>query len=337
MDKLDKSRILLVKNRALGDSILTLSSLNFLKSALPSSEIYLGVPEWIAPLYKDIELNSKEVISFEFSSIKKWYQNYKKIKSLKLDYVIELNQSGSSSKFFKIFCALNNCKYFFHNHHDKKGRFIRNQGIRKPNIQRDLDACWSILKKLDIEVEVPDYLDYPPILNYENIKNSDLICLGVVATRRTKMWPLSYYLELCQAREFKDKLIIIPLSNSVIDSKIEEYFLKKGLPENVEIIKAPLSELILSLSPVDLYIGNDTGLKHLCAALGSKTITFFGPEEPLEWHPYNLSKHKYLFVKNLECRTLISHFCALKTCDSMICLNEFKVEHVIQKLKEFNI
>jgi ADP-heptose:LPS heptosyltransferase len=44
--------------------------------------------------------------------------------------------------------------------------------------------------------------------------------------------------------------------------------------------------LAFFLNKLRLFIGNDSGLRHMAAALGIKTLTLFGPENPVEWHPY---------------------------------------------------
>ena len=35
----------------------------------------------------------------------------------------------------------------------------------------------------------------------------------------------------------------------------------------------------------DLYIGNDSGLTHMAAALGAPTVAVFGPTDPGTWRP----------------------------------------------------
>ena len=75
--------------------------------------------------------------------------------------------------------------------------------------------------------------------------------------------------------------------------EIERKLKESGLPNQVEFLKSSLSNLNEHLAGSVCYIGNDTGLKHICIALGVKTFTFFGPEPPLEWHPYDKVKHPY--------------------------------------------
>jgi ADP-heptose:LPS heptosyltransferase len=43
------------------------------------------------------------------------------------------------------------------------------------------------------------------------------------------------------------------------------------------------------LHDADLYIGNDSGVTHLAASMGSPAIAIFGPTDPLVWGPRGAS------------------------------------------------
>src|SRR5690606_12146561 len=98
---------------------------------------------------------------------------------------------------------------------------------------------------------------------------------------------------------------------------------------DLPLVEIPLAELPNYFAESKLYVGNDTGIKHLSVAVGIPTLTFFGPENPNEWHPY---RDSYLFIEDLECRTRSAHYCALNHCDSMICLNQFSPSMVFEKI-----
>jgi len=48
---------------------------------------------------------------------------------------------------------------------------------------------------------------------------------------------------------------------------------------------APLEQVASILSRAAVYIGNDSGVTHLAAALGVPTLALFGPTDPLVWSP----------------------------------------------------
>ena len=319
--------LLVVKNRAMGDSVMTLATIHYLRDRLPGTKIIYGVPKWIVPLYANVQTHADEIIPLDFSSLSNTLKMKQVLKAKKIDTVLELFQSGRTSKFFKIWSFLGGPRYHFHNHHTQKGN-VHDQGVIKSNIQRDLDAAWTYFGGGQFP---PSFLGYAPQIKVEGIdKESNLVILGVVATRPTKMWPLENYVALTKLLEEAGKKVIIPLGPG--DNEIEDY-LKGKIATSASIIKAPLKELPLALAPAAQYIGNDTGLKHICVALGIPTFTLFGPEPPTEWHPYDPLLHPYYFRTPLECRTKTAHYCGLHSCESMICLNEFSPVQLMERLK----
>ncbi|MFZ8932966.1 MAG: glycosyltransferase family 9 protein [Bacteriovoracaceae bacterium] len=281
-----KKNILVFKYRALGDAVLGLSSVSYLKKQFPEAKITYGVPHWVAPLFTNIQTDADEILALDFSNAAKWCDSYKFFKNSSFDQIIELNQSGRTTKFFNILKVLKpSVNYLAHNHHKNTGT-IHDQGIKKANTQRDLDACWTAFKNGPI----PHFLDYPPQMKLNSpVEKTKSIVLGVVATRDTKMWPLTHFKKLMQMlikKMGEDIKFLIPLSQNEQDELIKLELKKLNLPDQAQFIHLPLNELPICMGQAKYYIGNDTGLKHICAALGLKTLTVFGIEDPVEWHPY---------------------------------------------------
>lgn len=320
----------------MGDAIIGLSAAQYLKKLYPGVKITYALPPWICPLFENIESAVDEILPLDLKGASGWWKTFVQFRRSEIDCIHELFQAGRSGKFFGLYRGLTAVPYSFHNHHLKKGDRVLDQGVIKPVIQRDLDGVWSYYKG---EGEPPNYLDFTPVMEVKNKRSEKIIVLGVVATRETKMWPLKFYAELTQllASNYPDHKIWIPLSPSPADQKIKEDLKNLGLHPKVSFVEVPLSELPEKLSSASLYIGNDTGLKHLCIALGIKTYTFFGPEPPLEWHPYLLDSHPIYYQDGLECRTRSAHYCGLSVCESMICLNQFPPSNLITKIQELGL
>lgn len=325
----------------MGDSIMGLASISYLRSLYPNSKIYYALPGWIIKLYKEVETDADAVIAFDLKSLKDWWRLWKLISNLKIDLIYEMHQSGRTGKFLKTYSLLKRVPYFFHNHHIKSQTGVHDQGVIKAVIQRDLDGLYSFLGEKD---DYPHYLNFTPSMKSKrgDWKKENKIIFGVVATRETKMWPLEFYADLAKIiYKFNPRIKIeIPLSKSSEDLKIKESLFNLRLPDSVEIAHHSLEELPSKIASAKLYIGNDTGLKHLAIATNVKSYTLFGPEPPNEWHPYDDIRHPYFYREGLECRTRDAHYCGLSTCDSMICLNEIKPDFVFATIKrdldEFN-
>ncbi len=326
-----------VKNRALGDSIMGLSSVRYLRSLYPESTIIYAVPEWIAPLYKNVTTDADLIYPLRLKSFDDILNLYTDLINLKVDAIHEMHQSGRGMKVFSILSFLKRIPYTFHNHHLKTGTKVLDQGVIKELIQRDLDGVYSFYGK----GKVPHFLDFEPRMKLvEKLEKYPMVILGVVATRATKMWPLANYVELARLiqKKYPHYKVVIPLSKSHEDKKIKESLLSMILPENVKIEQWDLSLLPTAFDQASLYIGNDTGLKHLAVAVGVKTYTFFGPEPTREWHPYDPVKHPFFYLEGLGCRTRTHHYCGLSVCDliegHMHCLNTFKPEQIFKEIEK---
>ncbi len=326
--------IFILKYRALGDSIMGLSTITYLRSIYPNSKIYYGVRDWTAALYERVEIDADQVIPVKFDSFSDLRRMWKLFNLLGVDHIHELHLSGRTKRFCKLYSMLTKAKYTFHNHHlDAKGMQVHDQGVLKPLIQRDLDGAYTFLGE---NKDIPNYLDFEP--RFKNLKvTSDFsIIFGVVATRQTKMWALENFIKLANKikESFPHYNIKVPLSNSNQDKSIREKLSKLDKGNHLEYIIEPLAELPEIIGAADLYIGNDTGLKHLAISTGIKSYTFFGPEPPNEWHPYDEKRHPYFYIEPLECRTRTAHYCGLSECESMICLDNIQVEKVFEQVNQ---
>lgn len=59
------------------------------------------------------------------------------------------------------------------------------------------------------------------------------------------------------------------------------------LPTGVRVLQSPpLIELSGTLKRAELYVGNDSGISHLAAMLGCRSLVLFGPSNAKQWAPW---------------------------------------------------
>jgi ADP-heptose:LPS heptosyltransferase len=73
----------------------------------------------------------------------------------------------------------------------------------------------------------------------------------------------------------------------------------------------------------------DSGPHHLAAAVGTPTVTVWGPERPSRWHPYDAGWHP-IVIHEVPCRP-----CGLAVCieRNHMCMVALKPEGVVKELK----
>jgi ADP-heptose:LPS heptosyltransferase len=162
----------------------------------------------------------------------------------------------------------------------------------------------------------------------QNSPDLPAIGFGVGAKRPAKMWKNEKFIELGKELIIKGYGIVVFCSKKeandgarIVDVLGDKAKLFDGLD---------FPELARALKRVSLFVGNDSGLRHMAAALNVKTVTLFGPEDPVEWHPY-LEKDGHIAVMHrLDCVN-----CAENDCPkgSHECMELITVDEVMDAVK----
>lgn len=90
-----------------------------------------------------------------------------------------------------------------------------------------------------------------------------------------------------------------------------------------------LGKVAALLSRCDLYLGNDSGLTHLAAALGVPTAALFGPGDPVQWAPRG--RRVVVARQGVACSPCSDY--ERKVCPHRRCLTDLQPDEVIAKLE----
>jgi ADP-heptose:LPS heptosyltransferase len=86
-------------------------------------------------------------------------------------------------------------------------------------------------------------------------------------------------------------------------------------------------ELGALLERCALLVCNDSGPKHVAVALGTPTVTIFGPTHPVTWHPPE-GPHAVVEAVGLECLHCNANDCPLPGDRWLRCMRDVTVERV---------
>ena len=96
---------------------------------------------------------------------------------------------------------------------------------------------------------------------------------------RHKCWPLESFLEFAERLRRRGSCVII--LQGPVETERED-----RLPAELLSLSPPtLLDLAALLARTDLFVGNDSGPGHIAAAVGTPTLTLFGPTDPRLWRP----------------------------------------------------
>lgn len=349
--KIPSRRILVIKTRAIGDTVLLTGVLRVLREKKPYYKIDVLVRNPGGQLLECLPCVDRVICINEpksaFDRATYWMRLVRRLREKRYEMVLNFHASVRTSFFAKMLRT----EMVVVNNHDLKGRNwfsdlkVPGRGQVKSIIERDLDLLRAIgisskaseampelrLNSLE-EKEAEEKLSAMP-------KDKPRVFLGIGASRETKRWDPKHYAtsaaELAKARDANFVIVTTKGDDAwmkTLHSELEKHAILKNRIHSFKNMK--LRDVGAVLSRCDLYFGNDSGMKHIAAAYGLPTFTIFGPELPTEWHPYDITKHPYAFITGMACRTEGGkHWCSIPVCTKHAhkCMTETLPSQVVSK------
>ncbi len=308
----------------IGDAVMTIPALRELRRIFPDAQISLHTRSWAKGVFQDAEFID-EILPFEKEqNSMQTVRNQAKIwREKQFDLAILFTNSFQTALLAKLGKAKKRFGY------KNEGRaFLLTDSVEKPiwknekhevfyylNLIAEVENAYfgtkTVLEKQpdsDLEVSEVRKLNARKILEENGIDlTKKIIALGVGSTNsRAKRWGTENYAELNDKlqSELNANVILIGSEDELDISR--EVFEKSTSKPIILTGETSLSEAVAILAEVNLLISNDMGLAHVSSAVGTKTLTIFGPTNPLTTKPRN---SEIIRRKDVECSP-----CMLRDC-----------------------
>ncbi|OFZ53688.1 MAG: hypothetical protein A2428_17355 [Bdellovibrionales bacterium RIFOXYC1_FULL_54_43] len=359
-------KILAIKIRALGDTVLMTAPVAELRRAFPDAAIHVAADSRWAPVLENHPAIDR-IWKYErhherLARAKAAAHLALRLREQRFDCVINFHASPSSAMISRATGAPLRSIHF-HGHLDKN-RFstldIPGKGSVKPVIERDMDA----VRALGVEIppgRLPQLvLDPSEVYQAAARTQRDLLLpdpiLGISlgASRPMKSWSVVRFARLAVewclkesgsvfATAGPDENHIVRLFSDAVDAE-----LARIVPDGTTRISVrnritaenslSVRELAALLNRFAVLAGNDSGPKHVAVAVNTPTVTLFGPEDPFEWHPYARETNPFFFIDGLDCRRDalpgMPPWCGVIECsEDHKCMNLIGVEQVLTECR----
>ncbi len=288
-------KILIIKLRDMGDIILSTPVIRVLYEHCNTPEIIYVLKEEYEN-FKYLLPHIKDVIVYNKNDPFDFFRVVAKLRRYKFDLAVNLHATFRSA----LMTLLSDAKIRLVHNHSGRNYFsslpLDIKEEQKWNTLRDLDTLKplhityseSLLKpKLVLNQDLSEYI-------HDNFFEG-AIGFGIGAKRLQKIWPIERFIELGKRLVLKREKIVVFCLQS--EKETGERIVNE-IGENSKILTGDLLKISYAISKLKIFIGNDSGLRHIAAGLGIKTITLFGPENPVEWHPYN-EKDGHIAISHL--------------------------------------
>ncbi len=164
-------------------------------------------------------------------------------------------------------------------------------------------------------------------------ERSKVIALHPGSGSKKKVWPLERFAQLAKTLQahFRSKIFIIlgPAEGPEVQRMFEgtgtaEFILARGLT---------LLQLGSVMAGCWFYIGNDSGVSHMAAALGIPTVLIFGPTDERVWSPKG--EKTFVVRREIPCSPCPQE--RFFQCKDFECLRGIEMREVLKGLEKIGV
>ena len=280
-------KVLIVRLKQIGDSVLALPVCNTLRKSDANAEIHFMVYEHIAPLFENHPSIDKVVkmTAHQRKSKVAFFSMLKSIREQRYDAVLDIINTPTSlviTRFSgaKIQAGFLNEKLRTRFYRTKIHKLGDGAGRRKVPVLEALNIPLKYDYNIDVNLHNDEIAKMKAAMAVAGI-NADrpLIAMMVYSRRDYKIWPANYFVELSDhlINKYGAQLYFVygpgeedavkKIAARVEDSK--NVFTQPEAPST--------RDLACLLKCVDFFIGNDGGPRHIAQSVGTSTFSIFSP------------------------------------------------------------
>ncbi|MBN2302195.1 MAG: glycosyltransferase family 9 protein [Lentisphaerae bacterium] len=323
MDKQLENRILIIKLSSLGDLFHALPAVHELKTQLNASVDWVVQDEYktVVSCFTDVD----RVISFyRRGFLRNLFEFRRELRARRYDYVIDMQ--GLFKSALVVGMAVGDLR-IGPSFHREGARFFYDAiaGSRNKN-RHAVEENMDVLSYFGLSAAKPVFPVKFPSMEIDRPRPR--IAILPVSRWHTKNWPSDYYVNLVKRiRQAINPTIFIlgGPDDADVCAKIAAC-----APNVVNLAgRLTLPETGGLLSQVDLLIGNDSGPVHMAVAVGTPTLTIYGPTDPTRTGPYGHENR--VVTADLDCRPCFCRTCRRK---DLACLTSVTPERIANEAFE---
>ena len=333
-------RVLVVRLRSIGDTVLATPSLIALRRFLPDAQIDILLEDWVAPVLEDFDAVDN-VISFRKNDLKSRLQTARKIRANNYDVAFNLH-GGTTATFF---VRVSGAKYR-----------VGFRSYQYPFLYTDLAPSplefWqtehahsaeqqlALLGFVGVPVEDKPKSRLAVTEKASNAVNeklkseignrkSEIALLHPVAAFDTKQWATENFARVAEylhERKFRIVAVATAKEREVLDKLTKTSAVPISIFDDLN-----LPEITALASKANIFVGNDSGVAHVAAAVNSPSVVIFGSSNINHWRPWTDAPNE-IVIEKMPCQPCAGYFC--KEFDEPECIKKVSVESVIEAIEK---
>jgi lipopolysaccharide heptosyltransferase II len=312
-------RVLVVRLRSIGDTVLTTPALFALRRFLPQVQLDILLEDWVAPVLEGSALVDR-VIAIPRDSKSARARVARELRSARYDVVYNLHGGTTATLLTRATGAKHRVGFAhyqyarLHNHAAPSSLDIWQRPSLHSVEQQLALIGWTGVPVTDrpptqVAVTERSVLAVTEKLRAAGFEDQDkpLAVIHPAAAFETKQWATENFARIAEEltiRGLTPVAIVSPKEKRILE------WLKQQTPAPViGLNDLSLPEVTALASRAQLFLGNDSGIAHIAAAAGAPCVVIFGSSNVAHWRPWTINPNEVV-REEMPCQPCHGYFCA---------------------------
>src|SRR3989440_1370427 len=328
-------KLLVIRLRSIGDPVLTTPSLVALRRFLPHAKIDILLEDWVAPVLDGSPLVDR-VISIPRHSNAARARIARDLHRAGYDVVYSLHGGTTATFLARASGAAHRAGYAhyqyarLHNHVAPSPQEIWLRPTLHSVEQQLALIGWTGVPVSDrpptqLAVTEKAARSVAGRLAAHEIHDAQPIALiHQAAAFETKRWPVDNFARITEevaSRGFTPVAIASPPERQILESLIQQ-----SSARVIGLTDLGLPEITALAARAGLFVGNDSGIAHMAAAVNTPCVVVFGSSNVAHWRPWTTNQNEVVH-EEMKCQPCHGYFCA--EFETPQCILRVPVERVV--------
>ena len=331
-------RVLVVRLRSIGDTVLATPSLLALKRFLPHASVDILLEDWVAPVLDGFPHVDK-VIRLERKSTSARARVAAQLRANRYDVVYNLHGGTTATLLTRATGARHRVGYQtyqyarLHNHLSPSSSFLWGRD-KTHSVEQQLALLgWTGVPVSDrppteLAVTGEASATIAARLQGAKLKAGPFAVMHPTAAFATKQWAAENFGRVAEELAGQGLTVVAitkPNERAIIDE------LNRNTTAPVEAFTdLSLPEITALLARARLFIGNDSGVAHIAAAVQTPSVVIFGSSNTAHWRPWAKVAAEVV-LEEMECQPCHGYFC--EKFAEPECIKRVPVERVVAAIE----
>jgi predicted lipopolysaccharide heptosyltransferase III len=331
-------RVLVVRLRSIGDTVLSTPSLFALKRFLPHASIDILLEDWVAPVLDGFP-HVDNVVTFKRGSASARARVARRLRATRYDVVYNLHGGTTATFLTRATGAKHRVGYQAYQY-----ARLHNHLSPSPLLLWERDQTHSVEQQLALLgwTGVP-VTDRPPTqlavteqaaeairtrLQSGGLIDAPFAVIHPAAAFATKQWAAENFAQV--ATELTRRSLPIVAITTPNETHIVDELKRNTAAPVLAMTDLSLPEITALIDKARLFIGNDSGIAHIAAAVKAPSVVIFGSSNRAHWRPWATAPAEVVY-EEMECQPCHGYYC--EKFEQPECIKRVPIERVMASVE----